>query len=1046
MVVRRKKAREEGKSDKKNHASGSEDKIMEKLREKENRVRKWTQGVLFLCIVVCMGVLLNPGRQVQAADEVRAVFTSEYAKPGQVLEVALEGDLPANCQYSYQWTVDGKQAAATGSAYQVTEKDLEKFIQATVKVTGGMEGVYTAKMYCSELPVMYVTTEGKIQNKEDYVNGTLSTQRNDAYQDATVYDGDIEIRYRGNSTLGFPKKPYKVKLGKKTDMFGFGKNKHWTLLANYLDGTFMRNCLSYDLSGEMGMPHMQSVDVILIMNGEYQGLYQFCEQIRVDYESGGNRVDIYDWESAAEDNADVIAEAEGFSKSDKSALEEDMLADLSWATTGTFSYNGKTYQMSDYPEIQIPSRTGGYLLELDEYFDEMSKFKSNQLSQPLNIKNPETANSSEEMMNYAAEYIDAFETAIQSYDFSAVFEGGSKSYSQLFDMDSLVDFWLVNELFLNEDAMKKSTFMYKDIDGLFFMGPIWDMDWSSAGEGDTDHTNRWQTLHFSANAQGKQWYKFIIQDPYFAIRVRERYLEIRDTLLESIVKAGGIMDIKEAYLTTAAVADMRFWGRFGADFRGQVSKLKSFLTDRLAWMDQQFASVETLMSSWKTYQPAKAGDGAVAASGNEVKVDFTVPEGTKRAALLVNGVYIGEASVSGAKASLVVNKDVFSGIERNDSLLFTYCCQDDKNTASYGYEEKDAAVIPDFKTVTVSAAEGGTAGILSDGQLLQTLMILKGDRISVKAEPEEGYQFAGWYQGQDLVSEEAEYTFAVDESISLEAKFEEKPPAPVYYRIQISAGEGGTAAILDEQGDVKSIEAEEGSKVVILASPSVGYTFDGWYENGNKVYVLPRAVLTVDRDQSMEARFIKEEKTEPSETNPAKPGAQSRSIKEAKVDAIADQAYTKKALKPKVRAAYAGAVLKEGTDYTLSYKNNKKTGKASVTLTGKGSYTGTQTVYFRIVPKKASIAKAAATGSRTIKVVWKKDKKAAGYQIQYCLKRSFKKGAKTINIKKNRTVSRDIKKLKGGKKYYVRVRAYKVIDGKKAYGAYSKIKPVRVNK
>lgn len=1033
---------------------------MKRLREEEMSLKKWMREALFLCLVICMGALLSPGAKAYAADEIRAVFTSEYAKPGQALEVALEGELPADCQYSYQWTVDGKQVAEAGNTYQVTGQDLEKFIEATVNVTGSVEGSYTAKMYCSELPVMYVTTKAQIQDKVNYVDGTLSTQRNDEYQDATVYNGDIEIRYRGNSTMGYPKKPYKVKLGKKTNMFGFGKNKHWTLLANYLDGTFMRNYLSYDLSGGLGMPYMQSVDVVLIMNGEYQGLYQFCEQIRVDYESDGNRVDIYDWESAAEENADVIADANGFSKSDKSALEEEMLADLSWASTGAFTYKGVTYQMADYPEIQIPSLTGGYLLELDAYFDEMSKFKSWKLGQPLNIKNPETAQSNKEMMNYVGAYIDAFETAIQSYDFSSAYEGENKGYAQLFDMDSLVDFWLVNELFMNEDAMKKSTYMYKDIDGLFYMGPIWDMDWSSdSGVGNTNYTDRWQTLHFNDGAQSQQWYKFIIKDPYFAVRARERYLEIRDTLLEDIVKADGIIDAKEAYLSKAAVVDMRYWNRFGADFSGQVANLKSFLTDRLAWMDRQFTSVETLMTSWGTYQPAEAGDGTYAVSEDQVEIAFTVPEGTKKAALLVNGVYIGEATLSGVRASLTVSKDVFSEIEKRDTLLFTYCCQDSKNGVSYGYETKDITVIPDYRTVTVTASEGGTAGILSDGQLLETVTVLKGDEISLTAEPEEGYEFAGWYEDTRLVSEEPEYTFTVNENSCLEAKFEEKPPAPVLYRIQVSAGEGGTAAILQEQEPVQSVEAEEGSQVVLLASPSAGYTFDGWYENEKKVYVVTRVVLTANRDQNLEARFVKEQEpgpvepepseSEPAQTNPTegnqeKTEPQTRSIAQAQVDRIADQAYKGKALKPKVKASYGGIALKEGTDYTLAYKNNKKTGKATVILTGKGSYTGTKTVTFRIVPKKAVVKKAVTSGSKAIKISWKKDKKATGYQIQYCLKKSFKKGVKTINIKKNGVVSKKINNLKAGKKYFLRVRAYKVIDGKKAYGAYSKPVVVRV--
>ena len=55
------------------------------------------------------------------------------------------------------------------------------------------------------------------------------------------------------------------------------------------------------------------------------------------------------------------------------------------------------------------------------------------------------------------------------------------------------------------------------------MGPIWDMDWSSGGEGQTYHTENWATRYYSTNAQANSWYKSLIQDPYFFIKAQERY-------------------------------------------------------------------------------------------------------------------------------------------------------------------------------------------------------------------------------------------------------------------------------------------------------------------------------------------------------------------------------------------------------------------------------------------------------------------------------------------------------------------------------------------
>ena len=80
-----------------------------------------------------------------------------------------------------------------------------------------------------------------------------------------------------------------------------------------------------------------------------------------------------------------------------------------------------------------------------------------------------------------------------------------------------------------------------------------------------------------------------------------------------------------------------------------------------------------------------------------------------------------------------------------------------------------------------------------------------------------------------------------------------------------------------------------------------------------------------------------------------------------------------------------------------------------------------------------------------MKVKWKKNTKVNGYQVQYCLKSSFK-GAKKVTIKKNKTTSKKIKGLKKGKKYYVRIRSFKIANGKKYYSAWSAKKTVTIKK
>ena len=149
--------------------------------------------------------------------------------------------------------------------------------------------------------------------------------------------------------------------------------------------------------------------------------------------------------------------------------------------------------------------------------------------------------------------------------------------------------------------------------------------------------------------------------------------------------------------------------------------------------------------------------------------------------------------------------------------------------------------------------------------------------------------------------------------------------------------------------------------------------------------------------------------------------------------------YNGKAKRPIVKGLSA---FVNGTDYTIAYKSNVKSGKATVTVTGKGDCAGlsAKTATFRIVPNKAAISKL-TKGKRNMKVRIKSQKKAAvsGYQIAYKYGKSgkYKKVTTTKLTKK-------IRKLKTKKYYYVKVRAYKKIDGKKYYGTYSKIKKIKV--
>lgn len=143
--------------------------------------------------------------------------------------------------------------------------------------------------------------------------------------------------------------------------------------------------------------------------------------------------------------------------------------------------------------------------------------------------------------------------------------------------------------------------------------------------------------------------------------------------------------------------------------------------------------------------------------------------------------------------------------------------------------------------------------------------------------------------------------------------------------------------------------------------------------------------------------------------------------------------------------------LKERTDYTLIYPiTPKNVGIYTVTIQFRGNYSGTETRTFRISPKKTAIVRLYA-GRKRFTIKWQKQKNQVdGYEIAYSISSKFpKKTTKTVVAGKNAS-SKIVSKLKAGKKYYVRIRAYKTVKiqgkQKKLYAGWSKVKTVKVKK
>ncbi len=502
----------------------------------------------------------------------------------------------------------------------------------------------------STLPILYINVEGKspARSKLEYKKAYMKLVPNEKYADAILYEGDVEIKARGNATYHLPKKPYKIKLDKATDLFGFGKSKHWVLLAQYFDESLMRNKIAYDFSGIMDVPYCESTWVDVVFNGKYIGVYQLCEQIRINE----SRVDITDWEEEAESIADAIAAKEGWSKDDRKALEDQMQENLEWLSTRKVTFKEKEYKIDDYYELTENTTNGGLLFEISKDYDEESKFMSRKYF-PIMIKAPEYANTNEELFDFAREYINAFEEGIFAKDGYTEYENKEMHYRRLGDIDSLAKTWLCAEIFCNPDATFKSRYMYLDNDdSLLKFGPVWDFDIAAGAYSTWGRQHPTNTI--LNNGGENYWYDELFNDPYFAVKVCDYYHEYLDELTE-LASDGGTIDKYNEYLLDAGLSNTELW-EYRRGYEEDVKALKEWITNRIEYLNDRFDRPSSLLSASGQYRASNLIEVTIYdEKGNADPESIGYDEGcyvvinteliakTIKMNVYVNGINVGEA-------------------------------------------------------------------------------------------------------------------------------------------------------------------------------------------------------------------------------------------------------------------------------------------------------------------------------------------------------------------------------------------------------------------
>lgn len=319
----------------------------------------------------------------------------------------------------------------------------------------------------------------------------LSEENGEQY----VLDAPGESRLRGNASMQFPKKPYRIKFDKKQRILpdAPAKVKKWTLINNYGDKTLMRNLVAFDIARMMGMdyvPFCTPVDVIL--NGEYRGCYQLADSKEVDK----NRVNIHEM-----------------------TLEEALAGG--------------------------EALTGGYFLEVDAYANEepAGTWFTTPQGIPVTVKAPDDKDvlfQTSAPLDYITDYYSDMTRRVSDGKFT-----GQGNYREILDVESFLQLLMTNEIGGNKDVMWSFN-MYKDLgDPHIYSGPAWDFDVAFDNSRYIDNqaydNDSYLYLNTPSAAAGfREFTEKVMSDPQTAEELRHLWGAVRDNGLSYDYLAGQI--------------------------------------------------------------------------------------------------------------------------------------------------------------------------------------------------------------------------------------------------------------------------------------------------------------------------------------------------------------------------------------------------------------------------------------------------------------------------------------------------------------------------
>lgn len=441
-------------------------------------------------------------------------------------------------------------------------------------LTFGNQPAQPFQFESSNLPILVINTNNITIPDEPKLAANLNIiyngpgERN--YLTDTTYDysGQIGIERRGSTSQGMPKKPYGFETwdGQQNDikasLLGMPEESDWILTANYSDKTLMRNALSYELANKTGhyAPRTRFCEVVL--NGQYDGVYLLCEKIKRD----SGRVAI-----AKLQTQDIAGEelTGGY------IIKIDKM-------TGS---GGAGFPSAVFP----PNASAGQTIFFQYVYPKPDSIRPEQAA-------------------YIESFVDSFETVLNN----AGFQDPVTGWRKYMDENTVIDFFLINEMSRNVDGYRISTFLHKEKStqgGKLKMGPVWDYDiaWQNADYCSGQSVTGWAyNFNNVCNTDGSLvpfWWQRFRQDTLFNKRLYCRWSELRQSFLHTDSLRTRI-DTIAAYLNESQERNFTEWpilgtyvwpnpGPIPTTYAGEIAKLKQWVSDRLGWMDSQINAYQT---------------------------------------------------------------------------------------------------------------------------------------------------------------------------------------------------------------------------------------------------------------------------------------------------------------------------------------------------------------------------------------------------------------------------------------------------------------------